>query len=269
MDAGQVLYFAEQAPRLICHSRSANTSGEILTLLAAVALMLVHLLAGRLHALGELPRSRWLSVAGGVAVAYVFIHLLPELAHGQKVMEDSEAGLLSYLEHHVYLLALAGLACFYGLERLVKTHRRKIDDQAESHPGVFWLHIGAFSAYNGLIGYLLVHRKSDDAIELLLYSAALALHFLVNDVALQSDHRRLYNRSGRWILAASVLAGWTLGIVMQLSELALSALTSFIAGAIVLNVLKEELPEERNSRFSAFLLGAGSYTVLLLALTAV
>ena len=268
MDAGQVLYFAEQAPPRSVTAIQPNTNGVILTFFAAVALMLVHLFAGRLHVLAELPRNRWLSAAGGVAVAYVFIHLLPELAHGQKVMEGSEAGLLSYLEHHVYLLALTGLACFYGLERLIKAHRRKIDDKAESHPGVFWLHIGAFSVYNGLIGYLLVHRKGGDAMELLLYSAALALHFLVNDVALQSDHHRLYNRSGRWILAASAMAGWALGTVTQLSELALSALTAFIAGAIVLNVLKEELPEERNSRFSAFLLGAGSYTVLLLALTA-
>lgn len=238
------------------------------TFLAALALMLVHLLAGRLHTLSELPRSRWLSAAGGVAVAYVFIHLLPELAHGQSVMEGSELRLLTYLEHHVYLLALMGLACFYGLERLIKAHRRKVSDQAESHPGVFWLHIGAFSAYNGLIGYLLVHRQSDGVGELLLYVVAITLHFLVNDFALQSDHHRLYNRSGRWVLAGSALAGWGLGTVIQLSNLAISALTAFIAGAIVLNVLKEELPEERNSRFSAFLVGAASYTVLLLAITA-
>ena len=239
------------------------------TFLAALVLMMVHLFAGRLHSMGDLPRSRWLSAAGGVAVAYVFIHLLPELAQGQKVLEDSEVGLPGYLEHHVYLLALIGLACFYGLERLIKAHRRKVDDRAESHPGMFWLHIGAFSAYNGLIGYLLVHRQSDAVGELLLYAVAIALHFLVNDFALQSAHHRLYNRSGRWILAASALAGWGLGVVTQLSDSAISAMTAFLAGAIVLNVLKEELPEERNSRFSAFLIGAAGYSVLLLAIAAV
>lgn len=39
-----------------------------------------------------------------------------------------------------------------------------------------------------------------------------------------------------------------------------------MAEGVVLSVLKEELPEERRSRFSAFLLGAGAYAVLLLAI---
>ena len=35
---------------------------------------------------------------------------------------------------------------------------------------------------------------------------------------------------------------------------------------IAVNMLKEELPEQRQSRFWAFVLGAAAYTVLLLAL---
>ena len=92
----------------------------MLTLIAALVLTATHMLAGRLSKLHQLPRSRWLSAAGGVAVAYVFVHLLPELADGQRVMEDSGFHPLRYLEHHAYLLALVGLVCFYGLERLIK-----------------------------------------------------------------------------------------------------------------------------------------------------
>jgi hypothetical protein len=47
---------------------------------------------------------------------------------------------------------------------------------------------------------------------------------------------------------------------------AIALLFAFLAGGVILNVLKEELPEERQSRFWAFALGAGIYTVLLLAL---
>jgi hypothetical protein len=43
-------------------------------------------------------------------------------------------------------------------------------------------------------------------------------------------------------------------------------LTAFLAGAVIMNVLKEELPEERESRFWVFALGAAFYTVILLAL---
>lgn len=46
----------------------------LLSLLAAVALAFVHLLAGGVKTLHVVPHSRWLSLAGGVSVAYVFIH---------------------------------------------------------------------------------------------------------------------------------------------------------------------------------------------------
>ncbi len=49
-------------------------------LLMALFLAAVHLFSGRLYFLDSVPRSRWLSIAGGVSVAYVFVNLLPELA---------------------------------------------------------------------------------------------------------------------------------------------------------------------------------------------
>jgi hypothetical protein len=44
----------------------------------------------------------------------------------------------------------------------------------------------------------------------------------------------------------------------------LGLLFSFLAGGVVLNVLKEELPEERKSNFWAFLFGVVFYAGLLL-----
>jgi hypothetical protein len=236
----------------------------MLTLIAALALTATHVLAGKLSKLHRLPRSRWLSAAGGVAVAYVFVHLLPELAQGQQVMEESGFHPLRYLEHHAYLLALLGLACFYGLERLIKQHRSERPDDEPSHAGVFWLHIGAFAGYNALIGYILADRDPTQELELIWYTVAMALHFMVNDVALQHDHQKLFAKRGRWILACSTLVGWAFGTAIELSELGVSTVTAFIAGAIILNVLKEELPTERNSRFGAFLLGSLGYSLLLL-----
>ena len=46
----------------------------------------------------------------------------------------------------------------------------------------------------------------------------------------------------------------------------LAVLFAFLAGGVILNVIKEELPEEQESLFWAFALGAALYTVLLLAL---
>lgn len=234
------------------------------TFIAAFVLVLIHVFSGRLRFLDGTPRSRWLSTAGGVSVAYVFIHLLPELAQGQQIIQERDFQLLSYLEHHTYLLALSGLVCFYGLERAMRRHRRKLPENAPPPPGIFWLHIASFSLYNTLIGYLLVHREEPGIGSLIWFTVAMGLHFVVNDFGLQADHKALFRRWGRWVLSAAVVAGWGLGQTIELSELAITAVVAFITGSVVLNVLKEELPEERESRFSAFLLGAGAYAALLL-----
>ncbi len=80
----------------------------------------VHLFSNRLRFLDGTPRSIWLSIAGGISVAYVFIHLLPELAEGQETVTEAldQGEGLAFLESHVYLVALVGLAVFYGLQRL-------------------------------------------------------------------------------------------------------------------------------------------------------
>ena len=55
---------------------------------------------------------------------------------------------------------------------------------------------------------------------------------------------------GRWVLAAAVAVGWVAGLATAIGEAVIGSLFAFLAGGIVLNVLKEELPEERKSRFA-------------------
>lgn len=239
-----------------------------LTLVAAIGLVAVHLFSGKLRFLEGTPRSVWLSASGGISVSYVFLHLLPELAEGQTVIEGSVAGPLQTLEHHAYLIALAGLTSFYGLERAAKVSReqqRRVERRDRPSPGVFWLHLVSFLLYNVLIGYLLVREARSEA-ELLTFFIAMALHFVVTDYGLREHYKEQYTQLGRWILSIAVMTGWMLGRAVELPELATSMLVALLAGGVILNVLKEELPEERRSRFSAFLVGAGAYAALLLAL---
>ncbi len=239
--------------------------------LLVAGLVLIHFFAGKLNFLEGIPRSRWLSMAGGVSVAYVFIHIFPDLEQAQASISQGWR-LLPAIEHHAYLLALLGLVIFYGLERLVKSSQRRpgasASDEGETtvSAGVFWLHMFSFALYNALIGYLLVHREEQDVRGLFLFFIAMAFHFLINDYGLRQDHKDTYQQIGRWMLAAAIVMGWILGLATNISEAATSALFAFLAGGIVLNVLKEELPEERQSRFSAFALGAAGYTLLLLLL---
>jgi len=253
----------------ISEASVSSTPLVVLTGFLAVGLALVHLFSGQLRFLQVVPRSRWLSASSGVSVAYVFVHILPDLNAAQAILHKSVGLTLTFLEHHVYLLALLGLAIFYGLERVANASRRH-NQQARgadvTSTGVFWLHMVSFALYNTLIGYLLVHREVAGLANLLFFAIAMALHFLVNDYGLRQHHKKMYDHTGRWVLAAAIIAGWAIGNGTKLSEAAIAVLFAFLAGGIMLNVLKEELPDERESRFWAFALGAGGYTLLLLAL---
>ena len=235
----------------------------------AVVFSLIHVWGARMTFLRVTPRSIWLSIAGGVSVAYVFVHLLPELAEYQETVAealDESGGFLAGMEQHSYVVALAGLAAFYGLDRMARRSGDG-DGDAASGPsrGVFWIHLLSFAAYNALIGYLLVHREDTELSGLAIYAVAMGLHFVVNDHGLREHHGHAYDREGRWLLAVAPLAGWALGIATTVSALLVSGLFAFLAGGVVLNVLKEELPEDRDSRFWAFALGTGTYAALLLA----
>ncbi|WP_420394464.1 hypothetical protein [Acuticoccus sp.] len=227
--------------------------------LAAVAfLATVHLGVQRLFVLDRLPRSRWLSFAGGAAVAYVFLHILPELATHQDTLASSLGLGARGAEEVVYALAMAGLVVFYALERMIRAR--------PDHPDGSRVHLASFALYNVLIGYLVFHREEAGAVSLALYVAAMAFHFLTVDHGLRQHHAERYDRWGRWVLVAALVGGATLGALTQVPEWAVAGPFALLAGSVLLNTLKEELPEEQQSRLVPFVAGAAGYGALLIAL---
>ena len=253
------------------------------TLAVAAALAAVHLFGRRLTFLDVLPRSRYLSIAGGVAVAYAIVHLLPELAEIHRHVAELVGDRAWARDHAGYLIALAGLTVFYGLERLVESRSRPVHRPRPGTPasptghdaerphdaagapgaGVFWLHIGNFALYNALFGGLLTRREDATNRSLVLFGVAIGLHFLVNDHALRHQHPVRYRRTGRWVLAAAILLGWAAGRFLPIPTVAVSAAVGFLVGGVLLNTFKEELPDERESRYWAFVGGAAAYTAVL------
>ena len=257
--------------------------GHLLPLLALAVICAVHVFAHRLKFLDGTPRSRWLSAAGGISLAYVFLHFMPELAHAQELLGETSVS-IPFIEFELYGLALVGLIAYYGMERLVQTHhdlgRAETPDgtggtDRDTHAhGAFWVHLGSFALYNLIVGYLLVRRgegghaegvaeQGSDPTGLLTFAVAMALHFLVTDYGLREDFRAGYMKVGRWVLCGAVALGWLIGVLVALPELVILSIIAVLGGGVILNVLKEELPAERQSRFGALVAGAAGYAILL------
>ncbi|MEM7065045.1 MAG: hypothetical protein AAF572_18035 [Cyanobacteria bacterium P01_B01_bin.77] len=233
----------------------------------ALGLALIHAFVSRLNIFSFISEFRWMSFAGGVSIGYVFLEIFPELSHAQEAIEHSEVPLIAYVENHVYLLSLLGLLVFYGLDIWAlksRQHNRIKNNQNRTQHPVFWIHIAAFTVLNVVVGYLLQELSAHTLIQCLLFFAAIALHFFIIDHGLREHHQAPYDKYGRWLLTAAILVGAIAGQSLHLSEAGILAIWSFLAGSIILNILKRELPDEKESCFFSFAGGAALYTTLLL-----
>jgi len=184
---------------------STVTTHAPTTAVLALTLAVLHAAAKHLRLTAVVPRSGWLSFGGGVSVAYVFVHVLP----GQAAIEATDHPLVDAMAHHAYLIALAGFVLFYGLERYAQSAGRDAEDgrfDERAAATVLWVHLLSYGLLNATIGYLLVgYAREGEGV--VLFAVAMGFHFVVNDDGLRRHHTAEYDRWGRWVLPASVLAG--------------------------------------------------------------
>jgi hypothetical protein len=245
-----------------------------INLILTLGLTFLHLYVGKWHWLQHIPQRRWLSFGGGVAIAYVFVEILPSLSQAQMIIERSGRAIAISIMHQVYLLALIGLTVFYGLEMLAQMQssqnnqeaillKRSFANGSKSNINIsFWLHVGFFAIYNALFSYLLNHTAR--TVDCLLLFLAVAFHYAINDRNLRQHDRQAYDRIGRWLLAGAILGGWMLRLLIPVTEIGIALIKAFLAGGLILNVLKRELSEYRESCFRSFVWGAGVYRTLVL-----
>ena len=102
---------------------------ELAAVLLAIALAVINVGAGWLRFLQTVPRSVWLSLGSGVSVAYVFVHLLPEITARQAQLVESADRFtslpLSTREHLLFLAVLLGFGVYYGVELFANGAKRE------------------------------------------------------------------------------------------------------------------------------------------------
>ncbi len=239
--------------------------GSILEALAiTLVLMLSHYFSPLVGRVARGNERRLRSFAGGVAVAYVFLHMLPELVEGN----DAVGEVLKQMEHltplldlGIFLVALIGFTIYYGLE-LLAAHQAEKNPAAEGK--VYALHLGMFCLYNFLITYTMPLRVQTGLGYALIFTVAMALHFTFTDRGLNRHFPRRFHHGGRLILVGSLGLGWVVTALTEpINVLAVSLMIAFLSGSILYNVFKEELPTERESSYPWFALGLGLTTGLL------
>jgi hypothetical protein len=226
-----------------------------LAFISVLVFTLVHLNAERIKSLSFISQSRFLSAGGGVAIAYVFIDLLPKLAKSDLLVRHALSGVFPYFERHVYILALIGFLLFFTVDRSAIFSKRG-----------YWLSIGSYALFNFLVGYAVVNKDNPEVRPLVLFTFAIALHYFTNDYSLSKEHGQEYQKYGRWLIVVALFLGWFTGLWITLSPTAIALVSAFIGGGVIMNVTRHELPKDNPNSLGSFLLFALVYTIILLGI---
>lgn len=227
-------------------------------LIAIVLFSLVHLFADKARLLNFTAHSRFLSIGSGVAIAYVFVDLLPKLSKNDNLVRASLEHLFPYFERHVYIMALLGFLLFFIVDRSQYLLRKQSI--------YFLLSLSSYALLNFLVGYAVVDKDNPEVQPLVLFTFAMTLHYFMNDYALTEAHGDQYDLFAKWILIACLFLGWLIGVFYELSATAVALISAFIGGGVIMNVTRHELPSDNPHSLGAFVLATLAYTAVLLGI---
>ena len=209
----------------------------------------------------------FVSFAGGVAVAYVFLHMLPDLVEYNKPIGrflSNNQWLTPFTELLIYIVSLLGFLVYYGFDLLAERYREEGHDDAL----VYKLHLMMFCFYNFLITYTMSIRALSSITATILFTFAMALHFVLTDRKFSRFYKARFNHAGRFWLISALFVGWVFSVIFDPVNVLIAAfMLAFLAGSILLNVFREELPATELTSFYWFSFGTMLITFILLLQT--
>jgi hypothetical protein len=233
----------------------------MISFLASLVLILFHYISPWLAKQLPAQGKAFISFAAGTSVAYVFLDMLPNLVEynkpiGQFLIENFHLTRLTELA--IYICTLLGFGVFYGLDLVAQSYQKN-DNR------LYLLHLLMFCLYNFLITYTMSLRADVSVVATMIFTATMALHFVLSDQKFCRLYPHRFNHVGRFILILALLLGWLFSVIFDpVNVLVLAFLTSFLAGSVLFNVFREELPSSTLSSYPWFLLGAFVISMCLL-----
>lgn len=239
---------------------------NIVGILVAIAFTAIHFISPDFRVKFFSVRQ-FTSLISGISIAYVFFHLIPTARENEAHVSEALSLSGESASNLLYGAMLFGLVTVYILEQMLeKTETKLKKGQTDPNMGIFWAHLGTYTFYNTVTGFLLAEQRFEPGIAPFIYVGVIGLHFLTNDWVLREHFTKEFQHHGRILLGCSVLVGLGLGLVIPFNHLALGILESCVAGGLILNTIRDELPTFQKEGISSFLLGVVLYSSLLLSI---
>ena len=236
----------------------------ILAFWITLFLIICHLISHYITNKKYINTKKLTSFASGAALAYVFLHMLPELVEGNAAIGavlQHTVTLTPLVDLAIFIIALIGFNFYFGLEIIAqKTH-----SNAPKVITVYRLHLLMYGIYNFLITYTMPLRVQTGVVYAGIFSIVMGLHFILTDRHFNLHFSRQFNHGGRFFLLAALLLGWGVtAMTNPINVFIVSLMIAFLSGSILYNVFHRELPNGKDSSFISFTLGIVIIGALLL-----
>jgi hypothetical protein len=244
----------------------------VVAFFSALIFALVHLFSNRIYRYTQRHRNKMLSFFGGISAAYVFLDLIPRL----ETTRIHLSTIFSEVPAFLNVLAVPGLAfigfmVFFILEHFAVYSRKgkhaKVGGEFENISASttsFIINIGVIAFLNIVIGYILRFEAESGLLSLIFYTAALSLHLVILDDAIEQHYKPLYLRFGRYFASAMPLAGWGFSVFFPENPSEGYLLLGLILGVVLYNAIKDAVPKWGGKDSRLFVFGALLYSILLL-----
>jgi hypothetical protein len=247
------------------------SKNDLLTFGGLIFLALTHIASSRVRLLHAFESRGWLSFGAGVSVAYVFLHVFPEIGifQNQLTGHTGTHQSVSFMNQPLYVAALGGLCILYLLDTIEAGFNNEATSVAQRHKyyiPLFSVRGALYFLYNIMIAYIITQRPGEGLINITLIVIALMLHFFVINVSFHEVYEDLYDKYIRWSAAAGLFLGWSLGLIVDLPDLLIVTVFSLIGGMITYVSLKSELPQTQHKAPLHFIAGASIYALIVLAI---
>lgn len=197
----------------------------------------------------------WVSLVGGISVGYVFMSLLPKLSDYTVYIANLESGRWEFMQYRIYFFALIGFVVYFAVD---------IWSGSENPRTLYWKQVQGvfFCIYNFFVGYILLQFSRTGFLPIFLVALVLCAHLMGIDHLLYTWHSIYFKKVLRWLMASSLIIGWLIGMTIILPKMFKVSAIAFISGAILINVMTEELPNKDKKRYLEFLAGV-AFTVIV------
>jgi hypothetical protein len=213
----------------------------IIPIVYGVILAVVHFFNDEFQTHFEWCKNRLVSLGAGIAVAYIFLYMFPELF---KITNG---------ETTVFILVLIGFTLFHVVEKHVYQHKstkRILKELKEVHSIAFFI-------YHFLIGVTLFYFASGNFTNGLVFFIPIFIHALVSNLSLSEIHEHIRESLPfRIFLALASLLGVLLASFVPISLFAFSLILAFVIGMLLYVVVRDSIPKKTDGVTIYFILGA-------------